>query len=315
MRLHRKLPCLKQANITRYTFDAWKRCFPQSNYNEWYAQTYPDNLLNFLRNAAISIGKNYAAIEKTKFMVVTINEEYFRWIQENKLEDTVESRTAYASQITEADAVRLLLEEKLNVNYEIMFLYAAVMLENDHSTNFMLSDEIIAKLKIYLESIYKSQEIFIPGYILKTDTAVKNSEKLLNLAKAFFDEHQKVRLGVMETQEYAKGANLSLYFIPVILKREFAKAVFEFDEIEGNEKRLFERYPNMLMFDQAGFMKYGISGVEEFVKTDFYQDIKEVFYPYEIEIIPNLVSSDQIIEIETNFVKELRNMGAKILHA
>ncbi len=69
------------------------------------------------------------------------------------------------------------------------------------------------------------------------------------------------------------------------------------------------------MFDQAGFMKYGISGVEEFVKTDLYQDIKEVFYPYEIEIIPNLVSSDQIIEIETNFVKELRNMGAKILHA
>ena len=119
----------------------------------------------------------------------------------------------------------------------------------------------------------------------------------------------------METQEYAKGANLSLYFIPVILKREFAKAVFEFDEIEGNEKRLFERYPNMLMFDQAGFMKYGISGVEEFVKTDLYQDIKEVFYPYEIEIIPNLVSSDQIIEIETNFVKELKNMGAKILHA
>lgn len=188
MRIRKKLPGLEQANITRYTYDAWKKCFPQSNYTQWYDQTHPDNILDFLEDSSNTIGKHYSSIKKTKFKVITINKEYFQWIKENRMEDSQDTRISYADQMTAQTAKKLLKEEKMNTDYQILFLYGVVTLKEYKDTNIILPELLIQKISQYLSTIFRSQEIFIPGYVLKTETVIEHSDKLLNLAKAYFDE-------------------------------------------------------------------------------------------------------------------------------
>lgn len=311
MRL-RKLPGLQQANITRYTYDAWKKCFPKASYNEWYEQTYPDNILDFLEAASDTISKRYSSIEKTKFMVVTINKEYFKWINENKLEDSIKTRTAYADQMTAETAKRLIKDEHMNQNYQMMFLYGVARLKEDKNTNFVLPVSVIEKINKYLNIIFKSQETFIPGYVLKMETAIMHSDKLLNLAKAYFEDHQSARLGMMETQEYVKGTNVALYFIPIIFKKEFDEAIFEYNDIYGRKDALYERYPELITFDKDGFSEYGIDRIG-FEETGISQEINKIFYPNKFDMVPNLARLSEIMDIEEEFVKELKKNGAKIL--
>lgn len=313
MRIRKKLPGLEQANITRYTYDAWKKCFPQSNYTQWYDQTHPDNILDFLEDSSNTIGKQYSSVKKTKFKVITINKEYFQWIKENRMEDSQDTRISYANQMTAQTAKKLLKEEKMNTDYQILFLYGVVTLKEYKDTNIILPELLIQKISQYLSTIFRSQEIFIPGYVLKTETVIEHSDKLLNLAKAYFEDHQRVKLGMMEKQEYIKGTNIALYFIPVIFKKEFDEALFAYEDIYGKEDALYERYSELITFDKEGFSEFGINGIKEFNETNISQEINKSFYPNRIEIIPNLINLSEVLKIEEEFVRELKRKGAKVL--
>lgn len=104
------VPAITSFNVTRYTWDAWKKCYPTSTKDEWETVTMPESVALFLDHMPDydELVDDGVAVE-----VVTLDDEYFEWLGGRK--NTSDMRAKYAESIHPDEATRLMMKNGLDV--------------------------------------------------------------------------------------------------------------------------------------------------------------------------------------------------------
>ena len=301
----------KLISICRYSFDAWMECFPDSDEEEWIARTVPLNTYEFLYNfLEVNKGYDFFNLEDFEnFKIVTIDDEYFKWLNDNNLKNTSENRNKYANSIDEENALRLLEKNELNYIYTSIAMPVCIYSPSIIKKNLSLklTDKIIKDLNNYLNEVFEDCDIFLPGYIVRPDELFDNVDVLYELADNYFIskkwEHKDWNI-----QKLSGRTNLVPLMIPFLLRGKVNSAIISKDELLLNEVNI-RNIPEQLVLNQEGFEEFGIKNVVNFDKTFAYKEMMNYFKlnKFEAVISDELIATYEIPDFMDDFYESLES--------
>lgn len=296
----------KNLIIPRYTYEVWRTFYPTANYDMWELNTHPNNIISFLENTIKTLIPTFEEIGNIKYEILTLNHRYLNWLKEKKIEDNPENQCEYLSILSEEDKLNIMKEEHMNEFHQVYFLQVITSVNPvDNETSFHLTEELSEELANYFNEIFTDFNIFVPGYVVDFETAMEYEDRLLNLSKAFLEDHIRAKLHILDTQKYKSGVNFSMLFIPIIFKKTYEKAVFSYSDIIGEAGKEYLTHPEMIVFTKEYLKKNGFSTIEAFLDTNTSKKIHDIFSE-NAHIVPFLQTIDRIVESAKVFMKILK---------
>ena len=226
-------------NVPRLTYEAWKKIFPDKPIDIWEESMNINDLFTFLVIEKELILSNFYLREGQPFpkmRIIVIDDEYFDWLKANGEEHTDESLVRYLDmERTDEDAFRLLKKHGWDKDYIQMGMPVIILNQKGGrtSSNYKLSKETTEKLKDYLEKVYVGKDVFLTGQILNQEEWFDEEGMYLNIAKAWFEEQQKVTVGKWDSQSHgSRKINLYELVIPFVVRRQHHTAVFDISEMQ-----------------------------------------------------------------------------------
>ena len=301
------------ANIdfTLYTKDAWFKCYPDSNEEEWIQTTQPNNLKLYLCTIYTQIEKLVEKNPDLSYRIITIDDEYFEYLNAHNIENTSQNRIEYIKQVTDEDALRLYIKHKDEfMSYKVagmpITLYSKELYPTDKAINTELPEELRKKIERYLEQFYGEKNVYVPQYLLKPSTILTDYERFYSLADDYLENNRKIKLGIYGTQTIKKGTNITRLYIPIYFRIVPTTMRFTKDTIfnpQLNELRIFPEY-SIYITDVLQEFSTNVKGIKD---LDFDNDITK-FLQKEGEAIlsPYLILYDDILEQEQLFITEMR---------
>lgn len=273
--------------MTRLTFEAWMKCYPDSNKEEWEMVTQPHCLSDFVMDGIEQMGYNpdlcVDDVEKVK--IVPIDDEYFKWLEETGTENTTERRAEY--DMPDDKAEELLKKYHLNRDNHLMAFVSAVFSENEYKMS--LSDETQSVIRNCLNRVYGAENVWFPGYIMDIDNFEEKFDKLMDMGSEYFESRRVIRLdsckdGMMEEKD------LTFVIIPFMVKGTCSASVVDINKFFDSD--IMRDFPEEHTFDFLG------SGINEMLAKDLCVD--------GVNTMPNAINynelEDFIDEIENSFV-------------
>lgn len=209
----------KIVDSTVYTEESFHICYPEATEEDYF---------DYLGNSELDIidtMEEYYPFKITALKRVVLDEEYFDWLQTNKLEEQQENRFKYMRSVDQQDAERIWLKHFKPFYSTISVLPIAFLSTNTlPANNYMLPKESIQALKNLLSTHYKlpKENIFINDDMLRGDYCTED----------FLDEVFEERANhFFETKEYPKNyskppliiqneANVNFRFLPIAIRIE-----------------------------------------------------------------------------------------------
>lgn len=165
----------------RYTEAVWDIM----NHNDkkmsalWETENQPASMSRFIIKYKIE----HDVSEDAEIMPVVIGAEYIKWLKENKMRDSRESKICYASGMTDAEIMSLARKNEMDMDFRLFLIPAAVLSPCMDLYNFSLKKPAKDELMKYLESIYGKGSIYIPGCIVDIETAVREKRDFIRYAQ------------------------------------------------------------------------------------------------------------------------------------
>ena len=274
MKTHKQLK--DGINVARYTYDAWKKTFPNAQKKEWELVNLPYQTKYMMRRCidymSESMDFQKELSSKANIRIAMMDDEFFDYLKENNLENTEEVRVGYASNLSNEDCERLLKKHNMDIEYLPMCLHIPIFITNPtKEINVNVNENIRNELKKYLESIYKN-EVFVANKIVKIDTFYNEYNSLNKAAENYFKTgSDMIPLNFTMAATLGKQTSLAHMCLPFVVKTK-AKAIrkivdFTTDFVK-NEDCL-----ELIVFDEDSFIDFGIKGVENFENTKVFEDL------------------------------------------
>lgn len=226
----RKAP--ETATVARYTESAWKRTRPESNRDEWEAATVPRSFERFLETAEAYVAKESGAARPSRLRIVTIDEEYFGWLEARGAEDGVETRAEYSMSVSDEDAARLAAKNGLDLTAAAYVAIVAAFGAGGNAigkTAMRMDEDARAAVEKGFEAEFGEGNAKVPGYVLRLEDAFDDADALDAMAGAWAADGVVAGYGRWGTQEPASEANLACYCVPAYVKSKADGATFPFD--------------------------------------------------------------------------------------
>ena len=294
----------ERINLPRYTYDAWMKCYPESDMEEWEMANCPNCITDFAIGESVRYQELTAMdLSNWEIRVVAIDDEYFNWINKNKFENTEEMRAMYVRSITDAKANELLVKNKMNIDDQLLFLHFLITGEKDFgpSTNYSLSKECVKELREYLKSIYRDSKVYAPPYIMTAERAEMSAEQLLDSAKQFFEEGKIKHNKKYNMQHYSEpDCNITQLYIPCVIRNEYDDSVFNIGELllpKTCEKNL-KYYPNKIFYDRRMLDFYRKYNIKPILETKFIKLLIEIFEGYDVSFYPAPAIKEEVSILE-----------------
>lgn len=275
-------PIVSNISICRYTWETWKRCHGDhhSSYRKWEKQNLPNDLFTFIHSIIEElISQKLIIQDDTNLKVVTIDEEYFAWLEQNKKDNKIESQQEYAKQVSPEEAFRLLKKNQMETSYSLVSLPVAAFYENGikEETSYKLSFNLKQNLLNYFEQIFGKGTVYLPGYVVSGEELYNNQAMFLGMAQSYFEEDMNVQLGKWDTQlhEACSCPLFELYFIPFAVKNVADKAHYTIAELE---EPVSNRTPELVIFEEEILREeFGIEDVPDLLRSQLEKEIKKTF--------------------------------------
>ena len=254
-------------SVTRYTFDAWMKCYPDSNELEWYEKTCPDSLVDFIATTAVSSAKQFEQYNLSiPTMAAVLDDEYWEWLKDR--ENTATERASYAREMSKKDALRLARKHGMDYSYTVC-LYPLMLGYDEYrmSNKRVLSKETCAEFAKYLRSVMPKLGVYVLPYCLEMKHAQHYEERLINMTKSFLDNKVEIVEKKWENVHGRRKSLISLYCIPVVFREKHNTMTFVPSEIYA-DKNIRTRGMHDMAFSQDFFDEYGIEGVTPFLETN-----------------------------------------------
>lgn len=263
-------------NVTRYPEDVWMKEYPESNHNEWYDRTLPWNIYDFLSNILIDCDEN--GIDANGVTMVTLDEDYYKYIKENNLENNQKTRCDYAKDnpYTKQQLFEKAKEKGLDKAYSLCSILIAKIFPYNipKSTSYKLSEEHVEYLTKYLEKVYGNGNVYVYGNLMKPEKIVEDEDKIISNGNLYFEKGIRFEMKEYRKQYYEKDEQLTFLCIPFLIKSPVEKIDFtkeEFDKIFED----FKYTPDLLIkLSQEDFKEFGIKA-QDFYNTRVYREIEK----------------------------------------
>ena len=225
----------------RYSYDVWKKIHPNHSYEDWENAMCIDDLFTFLLTSREDVMKVFRLRPGRGFPIVRVlpmDDEYLDWLKENNFEHSYENMEKYEMiERTDEEYFRLLCKNGWDKDFGQMCIPLIILNKGKGSlhTDFKLSKETTEMLKEYLESVYIGMDVFVNGQILHQDEYMDDTGMYLNMAKAYFKDGQRVKLGKWDSQQHdSEKINVYEFAIPFVVQKKYDSAVFDLDELQKN---------------------------------------------------------------------------------
>ena len=225
---------LKLACCTRYTYEAWMKCYPNSNYEEWKEITKPNSLMDFYYGLLDAM-----EVEEPEFdvKVVTLDDEYFSWLG-NK-ENTEANRAKYAETTSEEDATRLMKKNRMDKIAGLYFVPAIFFPQSKSDTvSLKVTRKLREKIKNGIERTVNAS-VYVPGVVISSQ----------NLSGYTEDDYECIYENVMAEKKDAHEffglrktpdiGTASVDFMPIKVTHSADSCIIRPDDYAQPEKRGF----------------------------------------------------------------------------
>ena len=107
-------------DAVRFTYDAWMKCFPESDMEEWKFENDPMTLNDYVENVMTDTELDLKQeLPDTVVKIITFDDEYFKWLKNQSYdckcpEDYQMHIAEYRDQVTSQTALRLLRKNNMN---------------------------------------------------------------------------------------------------------------------------------------------------------------------------------------------------------
>lgn len=249
---------LKRLKIGRFTYDTWMKCNPDSNIHEWEESQKPYSLSLFVMSVIEKVcSKGSVHLEDLDtIQIVVLDENYIRFLEENKLMNSADTRALYLLDDDEANDI--LRKNKMDRDLQVMVIGVFVS-SREKVEVIEISKETRDYIRDCLSDIYG--EVWLPGYLMTAEDVENESERLMMMAAQHFENNREITISKYKelTLEGCDGTTLPIdfAFMPFVVKgtnqkacfsmEEFTKNLYEMHKKVGNEEKL--KIENMLKHD------------------------------------------------------------------
>ena len=302
--MNKKIQPGRVFNITRYTLKSWMKIYPSSDENNWAAVNYPENIYHFLDNAVNVIETEMELNPDDLIRVVTIYDDYFKYLKENNLVDSQEVRTQYASiyPFTDNDLLKKAKKSDMMRAYTLLTIPVIYFSEknNNKSTNYLLTQEQKEKLTIYLEKIHGKGNVYVYGNFIGIDHIINDEEKIIANGNLHFEKGIDFELFDYKKQRYASSINLAFLGMPFLVKVPVNKCVFKMSELTDilNDHKYNPEY--ISSFTSEEFFTYNIKAIN-FEDTNIFDELSK---DDNISIVPIELPTFELDEFIDNVVNQ-----------
>ena len=222
----------------RYQYNIWQKIFPMLNEAFWENAMQPNSYHKFI-NGTINIAnlsnekyKNYS-----KLKIVTIDEDYFKFLNENNLNDSASNRYNYATNLPDKIVEAKFKKNNWGKDYTLLSLDLTIFTNNRKDQTISLTKEEILKLKSQIKKIYKGANVFVPGYILDDNLYKSLNSYILKLSKEYFSG-RRIQINKKLTKyEYRKTKNGYIHLIiPFVINYNYKSATINLSELEDKKR-------------------------------------------------------------------------------
>lgn len=295
-------------NLLRYTYKAWMKCYPNSNYDEWRTRMRPDNVFDFIDTQIETFGLKK---KKALYKVVTIDDQYFDWLKKENKDDNEENMSEYSLLMDDDTAVLKMEEAGLNIIYEVLYLPIFIIKMNalnNKKSEFVLNNGLKNKITRYLETFYKHADVYVPGYLLKPDVASESENRVLDIAKMYFEENKEVNLEAWKNQEYLDASiNMFSLYMPFIIRYPIKDINFDSESLfKINLEMVIKQDPTSAIMTKEGIKALDLKNVKPIEDTSLEEDLKQYFDCSLCSIIPTPMFAEDIMKNEKEIIKTLR---------
>lgn len=221
------LPDMEEASFAMYTREAWFRCFPDSTESQWCARGNDDAVdLAVLQNIQYLNSQGVCDINKLKeFRIITVDDEYFSWLEEKGLQDGDEERTRYISQVDDEAAERLWKKNGMGKIYTCCCLVCTLLgvdLTKNTTTHFHLSLEEQESLRSHLEKVFGQGKVWISRQFLHPSDFIHEQQEFWQEGRIWLKEgHSFSRKGFDEQQNKNPEINVLNLCLPVVVSSQY----------------------------------------------------------------------------------------------
>jgi hypothetical protein len=222
--------------MLRYTKDAWDLLFPNTTNDEWKLANQPDDVALFVKASVVR--SNIGADPIQKGLIATIDSKYLQWLSNKKKKHSSRALSQYLQEhVSDLNYWNdCLIESGMTSTYNVLGIPSLLMPHNINGTHseYVLDRETSDMLIDELKKIYKSNEVFVPGWITKGSDMPNYQDDLIQLADLFWQNRSRIRFGKYLEQSYSQLETSDkfspLYFtVPFVVKANVNNALISFN--------------------------------------------------------------------------------------
>ena len=231
--------------LVRYTYDAFKKVFPNKSDAQWEEVNSPNDISTFVKhNVAQSQIKMCTFIESVQ--IATIDDNYLLWAMERNIDDLQVGVRLYVQEHINDEKYwdERLIESGMTDSYNVLGIPSMFVVGNiiGNKTECILTQESINELTEKISNIYSSENVFVPGWITKGSDMPAYVSDIAQIAEESWNHNKSIRFGKYMEQIYGEK-ELSdkfnpLYFVvPFLIKIKINRAkidLFSKDESANN---------------------------------------------------------------------------------
>ena len=230
--------------MIRYTYDVWQKLFPTLTKEQWEELNCPDNVSEFLKQ---SIKRSSTAKQSDgscrlpdfkDALIATLDNKYLYWLETNALKHTQENLGKYLEvNMNNPDYWdQCLFDSEMTTIYNVMGIPFSMLVHDLNGrkiSEYSLKDESTKEIEPILAEIYESEEVFVPGWIVRGADMPKCVSHIVEFAKIYLQKNKKVRYGRFLEQTYTDEELKDLfkpynYLIPFVVKKQINKSLISF---------------------------------------------------------------------------------------
>lgn len=250
-------------NVIRYTRDAWDAFFPDDA-SEWKYVSNPNSVLDFIDVQQKLMEDNLGyANEDIPIKIVTIDDEYFKWLGEN--EDSSTTRLEYCNSIDEYKAMELAKKHDMQYSYTACFFPLILLPDDLESSKKRLTRQTQEAFQKYIKTITPALDVYVAPFLVDFRMIEEAEDDIIEIAKIEFDGGkapipEKFKKVVIGEEPFLMCG------IPIVFKEVHDTMVFVPSEIYSDEMIRVRALNNITMSEDF-FEAFDITSINPFIES------------------------------------------------
>lgn len=180
------------------------------------------SMRDFLDNTLTELDKRFELEDSFPVRPVPIYKAYQDYLEVTGKEDTIESASLFSDIVPDEVVNREIKELGWDKEHTYLGIHLIVSVnEGEENYDWRIGEKGCRIIEAMVKKGGCTQEVYVPGYIMKLNKAISGDEQLKGLSEAHFKDGVHPKLDEFEHIEKRKEENMLNLFIPVYIKYEY----------------------------------------------------------------------------------------------